>query len=77
MHALEEIAERKREKLKTLCQTLENNENLTAELYDDMAITSFYLEQNLKGVEWRINYEKKTSVGNCKQRLGKKAQSFI
>ena len=63
---LEEIAERKRKELKTICQTLENNESFTEELYDDMAITSFYIEKNLEAVERRIHNGKKASVDNCK-----------
>jgi hypothetical protein len=58
---LEEIAERKREELKRICETLESNKSHSTRQYDELAITSFYLDNNLEEVKSNIQKRKKVS----------------
>ena len=74
---LEEIARRKRKELKTICQTLEYDDSLTSALYDDLAVTSFYLEQNLEALKEKIHQEKDRVLASVERILQKKAQSVI
>ena len=74
---LEEIAERKREYLKTICQTLESKESHSTQLYDELAATSFFLDENLEEVKSHIHKRKNIVLKCTKNVLEKKAQSLI
>ena len=74
---LEEIAERKREELKTLCQTLENNESHSTQLYNNLAITSCYLDKKLEEVKSHIHKRTNCVLKCIKDIVERKEQSLI
>ena len=74
---LEETAQRKREELKTIYQTLENNESQSTQLYDELAITLCYLDKNLEEAKNHIHKRKNSILTDVNDVLEKKAQSLI
>jgi hypothetical protein len=74
---LEEIAERKREELKTICEILNSDVYDNTQHYDELAITSFYLDKDLEEVKSHIHKRKNRVLTFLKDILEKKAQSLI
>ena len=75
---LEEIAERKREELKTLCQSLDKNDcPETQDLCSELELTSHNVNQNLEEVERKIHERKKGVLAVVENVLHKKAVSLI
>ena len=74
---LEEIAEQKREKLKTLCLTLDNHETRNSQVYDDLKSSTLCLENDLRQVKNRIHQTKNNILEFLKKCLDKKATSLI
>ena len=74
---LEAIAERKREELKTICETLNSDVYDNTQHYDELASTSFYLDKDLQEVKSHINKRKNSVLTFVKDILEKKAQSLI
>ena len=74
---LEEIAERKREELKKVCEVFNSNDSYNTEFYDDLAITSFYLDKNLEEAKSQIHKRKNSVLKFVNALLEKKAQCLI
>ena len=74
---LEEIAERKREELKTLCQTLKCQETHNRQLYNNFALTSFHLHESLKEMKSRVQNRKNRVLAFVNDALEMKAQTLI
>ncbi len=74
---LDEIAERKREELKTICQTLENNESQSTQLCNNLAISSCFLDKRLEEVKSNIHQRKNCVLKCIKDIVERKAQSLI
>jgi methylphosphotriester-DNA--protein-cysteine methyltransferase len=74
---LEEIAERKREDLKRVCEILDRNNSHNTESYDELAVTSFYLDKDLEKGKSQIHKEKNSVLAFVKSTLEKKAQRLI
>ena len=74
---LEEIAERKREELRKVCEILKSNDSYNTEFYDELAVTSFYLDKNLEEAKSQIHKRKNSVLKFVNARLEKKAQCLI
>ena len=75
---LEEIAERKREELKTICQSIDKNGcPETQDLCSELELTSHNLNQTLEEVKRKIHERKKGVLAMVENVLDKKALSLI
>ena len=75
---LEEIAERKREELKTICQSIDKNGcPETQDLCSELELTSHNLNQTLEKVKGKIHERKKEVLAMVENVLDKKALSLI
>ena len=74
---LEEIAERKREELKKVCEVFNINDSQNTEFYYELAFTAIYLDENLKQAKSQIQKSKNSVLKFVNALLEKKAQCLI